>query len=95
MTNIVTQFELVRENETFAIILPQLPQERVTRTRFRHHGPRKFRTELEVAPQVKRITISRERACKIAKKAHRDGRITSYPIDATAGEWSAVIRAVR
>lgn len=91
----IAQFELIRENETFAILLPQLPQHKLTRTRFRHHGPRKYRTELETIPQVKRIEISRARACKIAKKAHRDNRVASYPFDGTAPRWSMWIKAVQ
>ncbi len=88
------QFQLVRENNIYAILIPQMPQLKLCRTRFRHHGPRKFRTELESIPQVKRIEISRERAHKIAKKAHRDGRIISYPFDGTAPRWSVVIKSI-
>lgn len=91
----IAQFELIRENETFALLLPQLPQQCITRTRFRHHGPRKWRTELETIPQVKRIEVSRARAHSIAKKAHRDNRVISYPLDGRSCEWQMVIKAVQ
>ncbi len=91
----ITQFELIRENETFAILLPQLPEQRITRTRFRHHGPRKYRTELETIPQVKRIEISRARARSIAQKAHRDNRVVSYPVDGRESRWQMIIKAVQ
>jgi hypothetical protein len=94
------QFELIREKvgdaveSTFALIIPQVPQHKMTTRRFRHHGPRKYIASLEIVPgsEVKRVEISRARAERIARKAHRDGRVVCISGDESRG--SIRIKAV-
>lgn len=97
----IAQFQLIRErigNETestFALLFPQAPQHKVVLRRFRHHGPRKYISRLELIPgsDVKRVEVSRERAERIARKAQRNGRIIDIWGDDTRG--SIVIKAVQ